>query len=83
MHADLHTFRRTYATLAKGVVESVGQKPDLPHAGRINPGIRTLERNQSHSLTNVELQHITTIIECFIAVRRPNQRRESPSHSEA
>lgn len=60
--------------LAESVVEGVGGKPDLAQAGRINQRIWTLERNQSYSITNVELQHITTIIECFIAVRRPHQR---------
>ncbi len=85
--AHLSRFRKVGTTNAdttcfRPPVKGVRRKPDVPQAGRINQRVWSLERNQSHSIANVDLQHIATIIEwCTVRCSFSLMQTMKPVHT--
>src|SRR5579862_9715867 len=55
------------------MIKIVRGKPNVAKGvGLVTVAVDTLERNNADRSANVELQHVTSVIECFIAVGGPH-----------
>jgi hypothetical protein len=57
--------------LPENAVEAIHGEPCLSHARRLYQPVWAIERDQSNSITNVELKDVGTIVEPFIPVGSP------------